>query len=365
MANELIINRTMAMCHPPARDASVPSADIQASFFKQMEEGSHVLKDLKVYAMVAKIAAEHGYVVEPYDHPVSEEFVESAIDIFRIPFDSPRLGGIRGAAQDHHVGLFESKKYRISKDGLSWILRARPSVTACALERPLGMAKLWWTFEGIPTNIIERPVKNEEARRFVAVTDMMAAKAMPLLNKAYAEGLKSTNRANDADFGTHKERVSIKFADNDGRPFAALVDAMGLDGLRFDEVAKGLVDGRPELAISRIAQQGASEVAVFLEQVLKAKPTPVPKLELNDEERGIKAVIGTMSGAGDDQTEILTAGVARTPGMSGLRGVLTRNHDPVERVEYIRAISGARPLSATLANRCAVTFENLKSPEFG
>lgn len=362
MSNELIISRTMAMCFPPDRDASVPEGSVYQNFRTQMDEAWRALLGLKTFEVIDRVATgtEHGYVVKPYEPQIADELEETGIQIFRIPKDSSLLPKpINRAPADHHVGLFESRMYKLTKDGLTWILRARPSVTGCALERPLGMAKLWWTFEGIPTDIIQRAVTHDDAKSFVAVTNAIAQEVMPNLNRAYGLGLKGVDSDNDADFGMRDDRVSIRLADNDGRPFAALVDAMGLDRITFEDAAKGEVVGKPYVSVSEYAQAGAREVEAFVKEIARAPEGSIGSMALNKDIRGVQGVVCGLGDAVESNgKEALVAGVARASGMSGLRGVMARNEDTDERVDYVRTISAARPLSAMLANKKAMELEN-------
>jgi hypothetical protein len=255
------------------------------------------------------------------------------------------------AGRNYDVGPMEvpsqsTKDFRITHDGLTWALRAHPSISAVAL-RPGEMPRLQWSFEGVPTDILKRPVSTEDAKRFVSMTDELAVKLMPFLAAAYEVGLKAINGDRAVSLNKRDEEIRIRFADNNGQAFAALVDAMGLEGVPFADVEKGRNSAYPTFPISKAAKEGAGEVTRFVHSAVGARSGPGVEMTLNSDLPGIDGVLCIE----ESKKGITVAGVARGSGMGGIRPMLIRSPPEYDPTEYFKAISGALPLSEKLARQ--------------
>lgn len=140
----------------------------------------------------------------------------------------------------HLVGLLPSERLDVKVDGVEWIVRVRASFTACALEIIDGWPKIWFTFEGIPKDQDpdNRPSEQSTAR-FLCLMQSLERPALDYLTNAYAAALTEvTGLGNHIRFALGKERLSIRFADNNSVEYGALVDALKFGGLTPKDLRK-------------------------------------------------------------------------------------------------------------------------------
>jgi hypothetical protein len=247
-------------------------------------------------------------------------------------------------------------------EGMKWILRTRASITACALERSQGYPKLWWTLEGIPASDDPqtRPTE-QQAARFVEVANLMAREAMPGLHLAYRDALREIQIAAQADIDLLPQRIRISLSDNDGRPFAKVLDE--IPRTTFSRLA---VSEEPELAEVRA---GIAEFATFVDKVKHTLKLNGPGLDdrtvsVNSDLQSIKGLIYKHDYT--DEQQILLAGLARAASTRGGYHALSPEQKRIELGEgYLRTFSAARPLSAMLASREALLLDSKLSPQQG
>jgi hypothetical protein len=186
--------------------------------------------------------------------------------------------------RDPIVGLFRSRHYHLKMPNMTWDLRIRPSVTACVLERADRISKLWWTFEGVPTDATQPPTK-EASIDFAELTTELAQKALGPLRDAYIDALGDEKRPRRLT----EVQLRVTLADNTDTEFSKLVDAMyftavsfksAVDGKRGDEVKKGALEvlhyirkaGGHEPETVRISSGGPGTAAVYSMPMLDSDP---------------------------------------------------------------------------------------------
>lgn len=354
MSYELSVNRVMALCASANRNPAdfTSTRGVVADFRRQMNVMGDRLDAMyqQVIDVAEQLSCKDAKVVK--GTPMSGT-LDQVIDVFVMPADSENVPkNLSREAAEHIVGLFPTKVISVDIAGMEWLVRMRPSVTACVLQRPDGRSKLWWSFEGIPADPLRdhRPSETEAAS-FLGITNAMAQAGLDSLQQGYRDGFAAVTGVEDASLELLPQRIRINLSDNDGTPFAALVDAMNLDKTSFEQ-AKTSED--PEV------NEGAGEVSRFVEDVTGA-PAPEGAVSLNSQLPQTKAVICEAQVTKAGVTETLLTGVARSGGMRA--GYVPS--PSYREIEYgarnLRSISAARPLSATLAMQRAITLD-LETP---
>ncbi|MFI5023232.1 MAG: hypothetical protein ACHQRJ_16500 [Alphaproteobacteria bacterium] len=356
MPYELTINRVMALC--AAANLARPNEPIAngmliAKFRKQMSiMAGEKLENM--YATVVAAAKDNSDRIENAPAAALSDNEEKEIEVFVMPKDSPNAPkNLSHPPSEHIVGLFPSRMFTLDTGGLKWLLRVRPSVTACALERPDGLSKLWWSFEGIAADPQrDRRPSESEAVAFLAATSAMAEVSLLSLRDTYRYGLEGVTGGSKAALDLLPQRIKINLADNNGSPFAALIDAMNLRGASFSEA-------KDASKFDKEVVGGAEEVSQFVHHVTDRR-APDESIALNTDLPRMKAVIYKFQDekASSDEKEIVLAGLARSAGMRA--GYEARGE--FRRIEYeprnLRTMSAARPLSARLAMKHALVLDS-------
>ncbi len=277
------------------------------------------------------------------------------IEIFRMPVDSVYVPpNLSRPVSEHVIGLFPSRKIECFIGDMKWILRVRASITACALKRPSGLPKLWWTFEGIPADPdpLNRP-SEDQAADFISATNEMAERAIPKLCASYRDALFNEKEGYGRAFDLLRHRICINMSDNNGELFAELLDAMNIRGASFSEVSHSESYG----ANARVA---AEEFKAFVKDVTGA-PAPFDDttVKIHAEIAGLKALIYQYEHEDPKRHEIILAGLSRSSGARGGYAAVSNEQKRVENGEgYVRSTSAARPISAMLASREAILLDD-------
>lgn len=346
----LTINRVMGLCpFKFAQDDTAPRPEglsLAQSFKKQMEDvDDHRLSP--IYAMIAEEAEEHDYKMT--DNPGHDRSTGRRIMIVQdAEPDAP--AAVPGNPM---VGLFRSRRVQMTKGEATWDLRIRPSITACALARKGGLTKLWWTFEGVPAcSTADPPLSEQDAVDFVAVTNRCANAAIPLLREAYIKSFSTALDLSGDARSEHNERLRVSFADNNGRSFSKLIDALYLEGAPFGEIRRGGFDAE--------TRKGAKELIEFIQKTGSERPKDnAVKLNAGDLPGLAAAYSNFVHEENEDgsKTHIVT-GLASSSRMlpSGFE-LPDEWRRATFRPEHVRSASAARPLSKQLANDFAREIE--------
>ena len=351
MAYELVINRVMALCAlevaSKQKDEQLKGKALVKLFHAQMED---IFKH-----RLAPMYSELEKKLKAYDlkrQGENERVAELEVDIFKEGADSDEYGspvpaGSNSRPTERLVGRFQSRRFHFKTKSLKWDLRVRPSVTACAVERLDGIAKLWFAFEGVPADpaSAQRPSGNE-AVEFMNATNEMAAVALPLLRTAYAASLDAVTDRAASTIKPVDGHIQVSIADNNGLPFAKLVDAMFLKGASFADVRKGIYGEE--------TAKGANEFVTFIQKASGRTPDD-SSVEINTDLPGKAAVFcrfqDVTSATGKDT---FVAGLANSASMISAEINSTKEWRRAEnKPELLRSVSAARPISAVIANERA------------
>jgi hypothetical protein len=258
----------------------------------------------------------------------------------------------------HLVGLLPSEMMTVTLGDIAWRVRARASVTACALEVAHGLPKMWWTFEGVPADPDpdRRPTETDIAR-FLGFARALESPAIDHLTTAYFGALREvTRRGEDFKFTLGNDRVRIRFADSNDATYEALIYALRYRGLNAAQI-EGAEPGRLETA-----KRGLGE---FTRLVDDTNPPGEPGIDpatayVNDKIRivGVDAVSARHECR--KSQSIWIAGVAQRPGSR-----TAYDHLPIVRDQLLdendeqnlRDLSAARRLTGHLAGIEALRLE--------
>jgi len=258
------------------------------------------------------------------------------------PDDAPRVAaGIQPAI----VALFPARRVRCIVDDMPWIVRTRASVTACALQQQDGLAKVWWTFEGVPDSGPTIRPSEKQVTAFLQLTETMADGAIPKLREAFRLSLAAFGQV--AEFDPEKDAIRISMTDTDAQPVGALFDALYFKNCHLSDIRKD--ESNPD------ALQGLHAFEDFVGTIASVeRPIDEGKVTTNDSSPGARAILFT-----DDTSPLVTvAGFARHAGPSIEFGFLSPKQQREEKAEaYLRATSAARPISARIAGEQAGVLE--------
>lgn len=358
MAYELSINRVMALCaFDKTLDASerrIQGKELVKLFYEQMDDiFKHRLN--KIYSKLEQADALKEFVLKAQGG--NARVAEPEIDIFKeARGDAADIKGVSAhllknadaPTTNRLVGRFQSRRFHFRTKSMKWDLRIRPSITACAVERMDGIAKLWWAFEGVPANsgAAARPTENE-AVEFIKATNAIGEVALPLLRKAYVASLEAVTHRSTSKLRPIDRHIRVSIADNNGLPFAKLVDALFLKGASFADVRKGRYDAD--------AAKGAAELVTFIEKTSGRTPDD-SSIEINTALPGMAAVYCKLDWPSTtaDGKRTLVAGLANSASMISAEVPSTEEWRMAEnKPEVLRSVSAARPVSAVLANEGA------------
>ncbi|HEX4409024.1 MAG TPA: hypothetical protein VH206_09640 [Xanthobacteraceae bacterium] len=239
------------------------------------------------------------------------------------------------------------KKPRSQRD---WIVRARASVTACALQNGKRNTKLWWTFEGVPSN--DDPNNRPSAAditAFISLTDRMADAATRPLFGAYRSAIKQDASVDLSDFALRKNKIRIRMSDSNDYQVEALLDAIHYEGVDVSDIRE-----QPERAA---ALQGLEMFEKFVSDVTKLNVhIPDESLRVEAKFDGFKGIFYRII---DDEKDTIVAGFGQQSGsITGLEyAVAPEKRRLQKQEEHLRAMSASRPISALLADKEASLLE--------
>jgi hypothetical protein len=334
MAYDLTISRFGAIAGPPVRTAngSVRLCDkkIITTFQEQMIEMIH---RGAFYDNILKAAGADKFLTDQPEEP---------LEVTPMPMDASEAvsNDEKGATL---IGLLPPKRLRMDVHGMKWILRARPSVTACALQEQDGMSKLWWTIEGIPADPDpqNRPSEKQVAA-FAAETDKIQQAAMPPLHEAFCRSLASVTDKKAKKIAAPDIQIRITMSDNDDRQVGVLFDALYLEGRDFDQIRRGTTSHLKD------ANRGLKEFESLVRDVTHhALDAADSTVSVKRESLGLAIFYRY---AARERQQTIVAGIARrsgiVPGFDFLSPARQREEKSEER---LRTRSPARQISAVLA----------------
>jgi len=210
---------------------------------------------------------------------------------------------------------------------IDWIVTACASIAVADIAKKDHTTSLWWTFEGVPNPQSKKP-EEADATSFFVATEEIKNRLLPLLRKIVERD------ALHSDASPGGDTVRICLADVDSRPFAELLDTLSLHPRPISEIAEA------------DPVKGLNEFREYAYDVGKLKVTD-DTVSLDATIPGVKAVICRTDSINSESGKhaVSIAGFAHPQGLSM---ALSR---PGKSERYIRTMSAARKLSASLAER--------------
>jgi hypothetical protein len=258
----------------------------------------------------------------------------------------------------HLVGALAPELMHVTVEGREWTMRVRASVTACALEVANGLPKIWWTFEGVPSDPDpdNRP-SEKETTDFLSFARSLEKPALDHLASAYFGALRTVIKKKAAlDHELGDDRIRIRFADNNSAAYEALIDAIRYRGLTASRILQE-EPGRLENA-----KKGVREFEEFVNATnTKVEPGIDPdKAYVNSRIRlaGVDAVAARHEC--HKSQSVWIAGVAQRPGSRTALDhldILREQRIAKNEDSRVRFFSAARRLTGHLAAIEAMRLE--------
>ena len=256
---------------------------------------------------------------------------------------TPSSGGARNF--DSLAGLLPYSKMEVRIGNTNWIVRTRPSLTACALQQGAGRTKLWWSFEGIPVPgpSGEGPTQ-EQSMQFVAMVDRLVEPALGFLRDEYHCILESNSAARTTDFEL-QDYIRVNMADNETRPVAELIDAIYFRHAHVRDILDAPGDDRLSGA-----KPGLFELDRFAAEVTHKKLGIGHGVRVESASAGAKAVVCHRANFGGRYAALVT-GFAQRPGSRDGFGPQSGPLFLSRGESSLRLLSPSRVLSARLADK--------------
>lgn len=230
------------------------------------------------------------------------------------------------------VALFPSSRLRCVVEGIAWTVRVRASLTASLPSSEASRPGLWWNFEGVPEAGAKAAVTESHATAFEQMTRQMYEAANPLLRQLYLDARSEITLSRHSPFAKY-DQVCISLADVDSKPFAELLDALYRKHQKISDI-QNLSTTAPA--------RGLKELERFVHDIAHLKVSD-RTTTLSDGIPGVEGVV-CRSGPSPSQKHTVVAGFAHPRGLGLALGRPGKSED------YIRTMSGARKLSARLAD---------------
>jgi hypothetical protein len=333
MSYDLTISRFGTIAGPPVPTAhgTVRLCDnkIITAFQTQMLE---MMRPGAFYKEILEAANADGFLTDQPEEP---------LEVTTMPMDVSEAAA-NNAKTPALIGLLPPKRLRIEVGGMYWILRARPSVTACALQEQNGASKLWWTLEGIPEEPDPRNRPSEkQIVAFSAQADKIQQAAMPSLHEAFCRSLATaTDKQKPKEMAPLKTQIRITMSDNEDRQVGVLFDAVYLEGQNFDQIRRGTSSHLQD------ANRGLKEFESLVRKVTHHAPGE-GSVSVKRESLGLAIIYRY---APHEKQQTVVAGLARRSGIVPGFAFLSQERQREEKSEaVIRARSPARQISAVLA----------------
>jgi hypothetical protein len=359
MAFDLTIYRVGALARQcvsgPIRRPS--GARLISAFRRQRDDIANSPHYIAAIAAIKETARQEDGAADFTDRrALGGRILPDRIDVFSMPPDVDDHEDEESST--HLVGLLPSERLTCTIGKMTWLIRVRASVTACALEGPKGFPKFWWTFEGVPANPDPdaRPTERD-AVRLLALSSRIEDKALKLLAKAYFETLSGIISTDPAAQELEAERVRLRFADHGGDEVAALIDVLRFWGVTTTEITSA------KSGQLRFAREGLRDLQSFVKDSVRSDTKPqAVQTEVSTKVIGVEAVYARQENAkGVTATGFAQKSAGPTP-YDHLRQV--RDQRLRENAEVnLRAVSPARRFSGRLAGREAILLERSKKRE--
>jgi hypothetical protein len=342
---------------------------LKKAFF---EQGQHLLGRREYQAalesiekIARRIYGSASYLPDPKQKTGADEF--SRVSLMP-PTLTPKQRRVLGDGI-HLVGVLPPKLLKCGSGHGTAIINVRASITACALEGPNGLPKLWWTFE-----IVRRhPERGHRLSRpdvqmfltFVrdaentAIKDLSDAYFGALAEVASSANPEHRNGVKALDHKLGEERLRIRFVDSNDPDVAELIDTLQYGSMGPSQIINSKLEG------IQPARDGMLEFQKFVNATnLKILP-PIDAVtmtssvaELGVNLFGVDGVAARRECPKSKTTSIV--GVAQRPS-------LQTPYDDVEPVrlgllksateEVVRKRSASRRVTASLAAREAINLE--------
>lgn len=347
MAYDLTINRFGALAGPHVKRAQ-SERHCDNKIIQLFQQQLQMMLDRglveKCHSRILEVVRAKSFLKDTAD------FAVPPIEVSTMPMDE----GEKIAKAPTLIGLLPPKRMIFEDEGMEWILRVRPSVTACALQEKGGLSKLWWTFEGIPAtdDPAVRPTE-KQVSSFVGWTEKLEQKAMEPLYTLYRDTLRNVSEVPPKEFELGKERVQISMSDNDDRKVGSLLDALYLDGWEFEQIRDQ--DGKTP----SLANQGLREFESLVSKITEYDPEASGNSVATVEKMpGYRALYYRHNHKEEDALQTVVAGLARRAENRPARHFLSPGRQRLEKSEDIlRERSAARRISAMLCQNEARTLE--------
>jgi hypothetical protein len=342
---ELTINRVGAFAGTAPQVCSVDEESLGVLFQRQLEAVvAHPVFSTAQDNMMKLAAHREAPPGRPDDFPSAIRIREAAIS------------GKENEPERTLIGTLPGRRFictATSRSGVvrEWILHVRASITACALQTRTRHTKLWWTFEGVPSddNPTNRP-SEEDIAAFVELTDRMADEGMIPLYQAYRAALADNTELENEDFALRSNRIRIRMSDSTDYAVEALMDAVHYQGLDADSIRKS-----PD---KTHAQRGLCQFEKFVRDVTWQSIDIIRDKSLRVDARfdGFKGIFYKVHVS---ETETIVAGFGQQSGsVSGLEGAVAPEKRRLRKGEdTLRAMTASRPISASLADQEASLLE--------
>jgi hypothetical protein len=358
---QLVSNRSMAICGfarpEEGEDVSIlPRDEVADRFYDQMDLMTR--KKLGPYFDAIRLELKDH---EPEDLPSDQYAAKFSIEQGRKGNSSYFVGAhslpARERNRDPIVGRFPALHIKITINGMSWDVLIRPTVTACLLERPDWLSKLWFNCEGVPANPLRMPNEND-AIKFIQLTTKLADLFLPRLRKDYVAALKR-KLASSAKCKFEEARLRICFADVTDKSFSELIDTLSLTKATFEDLAAG--------KYGTAIKEGAKQVTHFAQRLSGAEPSP-SDIEFRTNQPLLAALFcrPMEERATPGKHRYVMAGLASPMGMIS-SDLPTDDQWKVDtyKPELIRSLSAARPISARIADNAARGLDSFARDNFG
>jgi len=358
MPIEAVTNRAMCLCAFEVTDPAKVLDKQKAAvlFFKQVRAMSNnmlkpIFDGLRKNIVRQQIPIE---VLKVDPHELEFTTGERRRKSDETYFDEPSTLSPEERARDPIVGIFPSERYVLQIGRISWDVRVHPTVTACVLERPDRLTKIWIHFEGVPEDPLNMP-NEQDTRAFVETTTALSDGVLTELRGAYVAALGELGHKPHGCTRFDNARLRICLADNTDLAFSQLVDALLLSKAKFADIVAG--------RYGAIAQQGAAQAMGFINNVA-CQPPALEDMDLVDDGSLSRAAVFCRRplpelGAENTKDRFVMAGLASSLNMIS-RKLPTDDawkkliHQP----DLIRSISAARALSGRIADCAARGFDN-------
>jgi hypothetical protein len=251
------------------------------------------------------------------------------------------------------IALLPRQKFEFSLNEVDWRVSTRVSITSCSLHKEPGRSKLWYSIEALPST----KMGTDDEPALLGFLDDISKReetALSGLKQAYKDSLKHMGKfAGQLEFDDKPIRITL--TDDDTRPVARILDALYFDGMKSaqlrdtdDELRHGFT--KFEHLVSHVAPEHRETFGnnLFVESASPAIKGLLCEYENTSRYRSLVAGFARNAGDGGGYQDVLDKFDGAAP------------KDASVLLDYMRARSAARRLSAKLADREARRLEGRK-----